>query len=94
MIFTVQLPANYVLEIDERIALEERFQRAFKTIINKYSEHEVLFDKNSFFNVDQEENGTYLRLKTLSPYYPKEMQEEIVSVFTRIFISKKQISSH
>jgi len=85
MDFVIKMPANYSIDIPEKMAREERFKRAFKSLIYKYTDHEVPFDKNSFVNIEYDENANYLRLKTLSPQYPKEMQEEIVDLLGRIF---------
>ena len=86
MNFLIKLPVNYQLDMEEKIKREARFQMAFKSLIYKYSDHEMPFEKNASFNVDHEVSGHYLRLKTLSSQYPKEMQEEIVDTFSRVFI--------
>jgi len=92
MNFTIKLPANYSLEVDEQIVLEERFRRAFKSLIYKYTGNEVPFDKNAFFNIDYDDNANYLRLKTLSPQYPKDMHDEIVETLNRVFVESKSLS--
>ena len=50
------------------------------------------FDKNAFFNIDYDDNANYLRLKTLSPQYPKDMHDEIVETLNRVFVESKSLS--
>ena len=87
MDFIIRMPASYSLTITEKIEKEERFKRAFRSLIYKYADHEVPYEKNGFVNIEYDHYANYLRLKTLSPQYPKEMQEEIVEVLGRVFNS-------
>jgi hypothetical protein len=86
MDFVLRLPADYAITTAEKIAREERFQLGFKSLIYKYGDNEVPYDKSSVFNIDYDESGKYMRLRTLSPQYPKRMHDDIVDLLSKTFV--------
>ena len=94
MDFVIKLPVNYTLDFTEKIVREETFHLAFKSLIFKYAGHEVPYDISSVFNIEYDDNANYFRLKTISPQYPKEMQDDIVESLVRVFVTNASYQVH
>lgn len=91
MDFIIKLPVNYALGFREKLNREESFHVEFKALINKFSQDEVSYNSSSVFNIEY--NTNHLRLKTLAPQYPKQMQDELITLLTKIFITNGVLST-
>jgi hypothetical protein len=87
MNYLLKLPFKYNLSLDERMTKEEQFSSVFKSIVEKYHREDININQNLVYSIIHDFNGSYIRLNIASPRLPKDMDHEIASKFSSVFIN-------